>query len=574
MKASIFLISAIAASATASSLLHGRQSYWTVGQTVQTSSGPVNGHPALVESQVSEYLGIPFAKPPVGELRFAAPVAYNGNTTLNGTSFGYTCPAQVTQYNATLVTHSNVSLTTGLEFLGLIGTPLTKQSEDCLTLNVWTKPQTGDSKKAVLVWIYGGGFSSGSSSIPVYNGQHIVEQEDIIVVSINYRVNIFGFPGNPSGTANVGLLDQRLALEWVRDNIENFGGDTSRIIISGQSAGSASVDLYNYAWVEDPIVAGFIPESGTALSWGLPDKPENVAKAWYNVSEALGCGGASSNNVTDCMRTKTTEEIVKGISATTGSGSTLGSFGPTIDDTVVFSNYTERSLAGKFTKKPMLIGNTENEAGLFIALSSLQGLTYPDVEWKLFNLIGFTCPSAYRANFSIQADVPTWRYRYFGSFPDTMIIPNAGAFHAAEIPLLFDTNIVSTPETTEQIAIGKYMRGAWAAFAKDPENGLTNYGWPKYDAGKDTLIRLGYNNQTGTNLASPSLYDAECPVESVAVALTNDSSTTGLTGTSTISSSSSSSSSSTTGPSSGTGSLQVGFHGLFGVVGIVITFLL
>ncbi|KAF7874913.1 hypothetical protein EAF04_002087 [Stromatinia cepivora] len=567
MKVSAFLISAIAASAKASALLQSRQSNWTVGQTVQTTSGPVNGHAALNESQVSEYLGIPFAKPPLGHLRFAAPVVYNGTATLNGTNFGYSCPAQATTYNTTLVEKSNVSLAIGLPLLQTVGTPSTTQSEDCLTLNVWTKPQTGDAKKAVLVWVYGGGFNSGSSSTPSMNGQHIVEQEDVIVVSINYRVNIFGFPGDPDSPANLGLLDQRLAVEWVRDNIENFGGDTSRIIIFGQSAGSASVDLYNYAWVEDPIVAGFIPESGTALSWGLPDQAENVALAWYNVTEAVGCGGASSGNVTACMRTKTTTEIINGISATSGSGGTLGSFGPTVDEIVVFSNYTERSLAGNFTKKPLLIGNNDNEAGLYIATSSLQGLSYPDSYWKTFNLIGFTCPTAYRANYSIQADVTTWRYRYFGSFPDTMIVPNAGAWHAAEIPLLFDTNIANPPETTEQIAIGKYMRGAWAAFAKDPENGLTNYGWPKYEPGKDTLIRLAYNNQTGINIANPSLYDADCPITAAASTSSNGSTSTS-TGTAT------SSSAPATASSSGAGSLELGFMGLVSVMGIGMAFLL
>ncbi|KAF5879482.1 putative carboxylesterase protein [Botrytis fragariae] len=537
MKLSILSISAIAVSANASALLESRQSNWTVGQTVQTSSGPVDGHPSLNNSQVSEYLGIPFAKPPVGDLRFAAPVAYNGTTTINGTNFGYTCPAQTTTYNATVIAQSDVT-STGLGILSLLG-GLTAQSEDCLTLNVWTKPQTGDSKKAVLMWIYGGAFSSGASATPAYIGQYIVEQEDVIVVTFNYRLNIFGFSGSPDSPANVGLLDQRLAVEWVRDNIENFGGDASRITLFGQSAGSASVDLYNYAWVQDPIVAGFIQESGTAQSWGMPSTAEYVATAWYNVSEALGCGGASASNVTSCMRTKNTTEILSGISVTTdspGSFGILGSFLPTVDEIVVFSNYTERSLAGNFTSKPLLIGSNDDEAVLFVTANALQGVSTSDAAAQVINLIGFTCPSGYRANYSTQANVNTWRYRYFGSFPNTMIVPNAGAWHAAEIPLLFDTNLANPPETTEQIAIGKYMRGAWAAFAKNPENGLTTYGWPKYDAAEDTLIRLAYNNQTGTNAANPSLYDANCPTTPV-FSMSMDNATSTSTGTSTSSSS-------------------------------------
>ncbi|KAF7907465.1 uncharacterized protein EAF01_005051 [Botrytis porri] len=560
MKLSVLSIFAIVVFANASAPLESRQSNWTVGQTVQTSSGPVNGHPSLNSSQVSEYLGIPFAKPPVGDLRFAAPVAYNGNTTINGTNFGYTCPAQTTTYNATIIAQSDVT-STGLGLLTLLG-DLTAQSEDCLTLNVWTKPQTGDAKKAVLLWIYGGAFSSGSSASPAYNGQYIVEQEDVIVVTFNYRLNIFGFSGSPDSPANVGLLDQRLAVEWVRDNIENFGGDASRVTLFGQSAGSASVDLYSYAWVQDPIVAGFIQESGTAQSWDLPSTAEYVATAWYNVSEALGCGGASSSNVTSCMRTKNTTEILNGISATpnsSGSFGILGSFLPTVDEIVVFSNYTERSLAGNFTSKPLLIGSNDEEAVLFVAANALQGISTSDVAAQLIDLIGFTCPSGYRANYSIQANVNTWRYRYFGSFPNTMIVPNAGAWHSAEIPLLFDTNLANPPETTEQIAIGKYMRGAWAAFAKNPENGLTNYGWPKYDAAEDTLIRLAYNNQTGTNAVNPSLYDANCPTTPV-FSMSMDNSISTSTGTST--GSSSLGSAPATVSTSGGISLEPGFVGL------------
>ncbi|PQE08409.1 hypothetical protein CJF30_00005273 [Rutstroemia sp. NJR-2017a BBW] len=516
MKASAFLVPAFAASVLASSLPQARQSNWTVGQTVQTSSGPVNGHAASNATGVSEYLGIPFAQPPIGDLRFAAPVAYNGTATINGTNFGYTCPQQSSHYNLSLIQEANIT-TAGINLLQQIGTTITAQSEDCLTLNVWTKPQTGEKKKAVLLWIYGGGFNSGSTAIRAYNGQHIVDEEDVIVVSVNYRVNIFGFPGNPAGPANVGLLDQRLGVEWVRDNIEAFGGDPARITLFGQSAGGASVDLYNYAWVEDPIVAGFIPESGTALSWALPNSAEITTSAWYNVSAKLGCGDASSSaeSVLTCMRTKNTTAILDGISGAGGTAGILGNFVPTADEKVVFSNYTERSAAGNFTKKPVLLGNNDNEAGLFIAQFALQGITYPASFWNAFNIQSFTCPSGVRANVSIQHNVPTWRYRYFGDFPDTEIYPGVGTWHGAEIPLLFDTNIATLAQTQEQIAIGNYVRGAWAAFAKDPEAGLDAYGWPRYEVGSETLLRLAWDNKTGTNAVDPVLYDQYCSLVNI-----------------------------------------------------------
>lgn len=98
-------------------------------------------------------------------------------------------------------------------------------SEDCLSINVWTKPQSGEKAKAVLLWIYGGAFSVGSTNAPYYNGARLADEEDVIVASVNYRVNIFGFPNAPGlPNQNLALLDQRLAVEWLRDNIAAFGG--------------------------------------------------------------------------------------------------------------------------------------------------------------------------------------------------------------------------------------------------------------------------------------------------------------------------------------------------------------
>src|ERR1700712_1809910 len=103
------------------------------------------------------------------------------------------------------------------------------QSEDCLFVNVWTKPQDGEKKKAVLLWIYGGAFTMGDSAFPSTNGASLASLQDLVVVSINYRVNVFGFPSAPTlPTQNPGLRDIRLAVEWLRDNIVNFGGDPER----------------------------------------------------------------------------------------------------------------------------------------------------------------------------------------------------------------------------------------------------------------------------------------------------------------------------------------------------------
>lgn len=301
-------------------------------------------------------------------------------------------------------------------------------------------------------------------------------------------------------------MDQRLAVEWVRDNIEKFGGDTSRITLFGQSAGGASVDLYSYAWANDPIASGFIPESGTAFSFGLPYAKTTSAEAWFNVTKSLGCGDASSDSasVLSCMRSKNSTAILDAIPTASGTDTILSHFGPTVDDTVVFSNYSERTPA----KLPILLGSNNYEAGLFRTEFAEAGLTFPDLFWDVFTLQEFTCPAGIRANASLNASIPVWRYRYFGVFTNTAISSEAGTYHGAEMPMIFDT--LPPASTPEEISISSYMRGAWAAFAKNPAEGLTKYGWPSYNTSGDTLIRLAYDNNTGTNAANPYLYDANC----------------------------------------------------------------
>jgi cholinesterase len=329
----------------------------------------------------------------------------------------------------------------------------------------------------------------------------------------SYRLNIFGFPGIPDHPNNLAVLDQRLALEWVRDNIAGFGGDPDRIILFGQSAGAEAVDFYSYAWTSDPIVKGLIIQSG---STGLAAYPKEVSTAaWYNVTSTLGCGDSGSNSslVLECMRHQTTEDIQKAIPLQVVPGGSAA-FWPTVDETVVFSDYPALAAAGKFIKVPLLIGNTDNEAGFFKAIGTISGVHEPESFWDQFNLATFVCPSATRANASISAHLPTWRYRYFGSFPNLQIQsdPDSGAYHSSELSLLFGTippdGVPGIPPSTEaEHQWEKYIRGAWAIFAKDPKEGLNRIGWPRWNPEKQTLIRLGYGTCTGPNEASPRSYD-------------------------------------------------------------------
>ncbi|RKF65206.1 Cholinesterase [Erysiphe neolycopersici] len=503
-----FTVTASLTALSSSQVLETRQSDWRVGQTVSTSSGPVTGHAAAGSEKVSEYLGIPYAKPPVGNLRFAAPQKFEGSAPINATKFSLSCYASPgSNDTATPEQLLKANLTSQVKVIQTFYTDKNQQSEDCLYLNVWTKPQVGERKKAVMVWIYGGSFTFGSTSITAYNGRHLAALEDVVVVSMNYRLNIFGFPAHPNGTYNVGILDQRLALEWVRDNIENFGGDPSRITLFGESAGSASVDYHSYAWASDPIASSYILQSGTVFSWGLPNSQSMASNAWFSTAVKLGCGDVSSpqDNVLLCMRSKTPDEIYKAFPVGQ-PGSILGPFVPTVDNTIIFSDYPYRKPANL----PVLVGNNDYEGGLFRTEYVIKGIVLTDTFWTDFNINEFNCPSSDRANASLAVKAPLWRYRYMGVFSNLALSSYSGSWHASEVPLIFNVMPETSPSTPFEIHTAKYMRGAWSTFAKDPVNGLSEYGWPRYDPTKDTLIRIANNNTEGPNLINPYRYDADC----------------------------------------------------------------
>ena len=195
---------------------------------VTTSYGQLQG---IDQDRCVAFKGIPFAAPPVGERRFAPPIPPHKWDGVRDT----------TQYRATSLQVPNEGLNTLLPDL----IPDEPQDEDCLYLNVWT-PAADNAKRPVLFWIHGGAFTMGSGSPPLYDGSHLVQRGDVVVVTINYRLGALGFLCLPEGVAgdvrtNFGILDQIQALRWVRDEIVNFGGDPDNITIFGESAGAMSV---------------------------------------------------------------------------------------------------------------------------------------------------------------------------------------------------------------------------------------------------------------------------------------------------------------------------------------------
>jgi carboxylesterase type B len=265
-----------------------------------------------------------------------------------------------------------------------------------------------------------------------------------------------------------------------------------------QSAGAVSVDYYQYAYPEDPIAHAFIQESGVAQAFKDPAPADNLA-VWFNASASLGCGGpmAGIANSLACMRMLPVASILQAIFIANPLEALLGTFGPTADGRTVFDDYSLRGPAGAFARKPLLVGNTFNEAGLFKVLSDAGGGTPVSAEdWALFNQAIFQCPTEKASRYRTDNRSPIYRYLYFGDFPNLALTANppSGAYHTAEIPIVFQTtpDTVTVPSTTAELRISRFLSGAWAEFARNPYSGFRSprYAFPPYNPLSPSLSSL------------------------------------------------------------------------------------
>ncbi|WQF78714.1 Putative carboxylesterase, type B, carboxylesterase type B, carboxylesterase type B, active [Colletotrichum destructivum] len=478
--------------------------------TVQTSNGPITGHLASNSSNVLEYLGIPYVKPPVGDLRFAPPERFIGNSSYEASSFGFDCPLspsrQVNYPDMTPQAQRIIGY-----FASGAGTP---QSEDCLTLNIWTR-QKKEAQKPVIVFFYGGRFAIGNTNSPFYNGKYFAAAQDVVVVTVNYRLNIFGFPGAPGQPQNLGLRDQRAAVEWVRDNIAGFGGDPTKITIAGQSSGGVAVDYWAYAYAEDPIVSGLIAPSGNAFSFPLnsPGVPE---RNWESVVTAVNCTDAA--DVMVCMRAQRWETIKAAAAAVrpTSSSSVLRAippFYPRVDNEIVFDDYVSLTESGSFAKLPILFGNNNNEDGYYRIPAYGNGVVPTPEQVASFLLESFTCPNSYQAEARRAQGVPAWVYRYFGDWDNTRLFPTSGAYHGVDLHMVFGASedVSGIAASEPQRRTTALVQRAWAAFAGDPVDGLSSVvGWPRFDPGEESLVLLAVENSPEARFVKPEVYDAPC----------------------------------------------------------------
>jgi para-nitrobenzyl esterase len=468
---------------------------------VKIDTGKVKGK---ADGAISAFLGIPYAAPPVGNLRWKAPApAAKWSGTRDATKFGSRC-MQGPVYSDMVFRDPGIN-------------------EDCLYLNVWA-PKKSSEKLPVMVWIYGGGFVAGATSEPRQEGTHLAKH-GVVVVSMNYRLGVFGFFAHPdlivesghSSAGNYGLLDQVAALEWVKRNIAAFGGDPGNVTIFGESAGSFSVSALLASPLTKGLIHKAIGESGAAFGVsGLRFDPvTTVAPRHAKFAEE----SLSAKTIAEA-RAVPAQTILDAAMDASKRGSFR--FGPDIDGYFLSESVPAIFAAGKQHDVPLLAGWNHDEGGFTVekdksAVESLKAYaekTYGEKAAEFLKLYpGDTEEQAIRSMKDSAGDQfiafstwrwlqaqkktgksPVYRYRFDQSHPsDPKRPPNAGAYHSAEIEYVFGQ---LDPETwiswrPEDRTLSEAMQTYWSNFAKagDPNgppslaaNSPSLPHWPAYDA--------------------------------------------------------------------------------------------
>ncbi|KAJ8416794.1 hypothetical protein AAFF_G00326720 [Aldrovandia affinis] len=328
--------------------------------TVTTLQGRVRGvrMPVPDRGHVTAFLGIPYAEPPLGKKRFRKAEPKELWTDVFDAS---TYPNACFQF----VDNSSPGFP-GIEMWN----PNREMSEDCLYLNVWVPASPRPHNLTVMVWIYGGGFYSGSSSLDVYDGKYLAFTEKVVVVSMNYRLGAFGFlalHGSSEAPGNVGLLDQRLALQWVQENIQFFGGNPKQVTIFGESAGGASVGMHLLSPDSRPTFSRAIMQSGVPNCPWATVSPAEARRRATLLAKLVGCQGGNDTELVNCLRNRRPQELIDQEWQVLPYSSLFRfSFVPVIDGVVLPDTPEAMLSSGNFKDTQILLGVNQDEGSYFL----------------------------------------------------------------------------------------------------------------------------------------------------------------------------------------------------------------
>ncbi|KAH8009645.1 hypothetical protein HPB51_018913 [Rhipicephalus microplus] len=419
---------------------------------VHTAKGPVRGLAAESPTgkPVDVFYGIPYAKPPVGRYRFRHPKPndpWKGvlDATVKPKSCFQTVDTFFGDFRGSLMWNAN-----------------TNMSEDCLTLNVWVpRPRPNASHPAaVLVWIYGGGFYSGTSTLDVYDGRTLVAEERVVLVSMNYRVASLGFLclDHPEVPGNAGLFDQLMALQWVQENIAAFGGNPRNVTLFGESAGAVSASMHLLSPLSRDLFSQAILQSGTAIApWGVHDRHTALQSA-LRLAETLHCphDERQLEAMLACLREQDPEMIVN--SETGNFGVVEFPFVPVVDGAFLDESPQESLAARNFKKTNLLLGSNRDE-GTYFLIYYLTELFRRDESVYLgredfVRAVRELNPLVYAYYFTHRSSVSAW--------PQWM-----GVIHGEEIAFLFGEPLnKSLGYRPDEQALSRRMMRYWANFAK------------------------------------------------------------------------------------------------------------
>lgn len=482
---------------------------------VRTELGVVRGQSV---SGTWAYRGIPFAAPPVGDLRFMPPqpaACWSG--VRDASAFGAECFQR--------------------QFLADGGT-LDEGSEDCLTLNVWAPADAGTSLP-VLFFVHGGGNQNGSTSgsrggTVLYDGAALAAHEGVVVVTTQYRLGPLGFLARASlqtdaGVGNYGLLDQQAALRWVRTNIAAFGGDPSRVLLFGESAGALNTCTH----LASPGSAGLFSSAGVESGACLASSTAvRFAQAEPFVMRA-GCLGASDEAA--CLRQAPAAALLEGLSPVFEDGFASPVWGATIDGVTLTGAPLDVIRAGRGNLVPVLVGSNADEAALTappvvtpaevtallarfpepgrsqLAALYPPGTTNAEARRSFIALATdaqFTC-NARRLARAAGTFAPTWRYFFDHHLPGVQGTA-LGAFHGVELFYVFrglERSPLGTLAGADDRFVTDYVGASWASLARTGDvNGQGRTPWPR-NAGNDELMIIG-----PTPMASNGVRTAQCDV--------------------------------------------------------------
>lgn len=465
---------------------------------VKTDKGYISG---IIENNIQVFKGIPYAAPPVGDLRFMPPIAHTvWVDTLATTNFG----PVATQYSGNKV----------------IG------SEDCLSLNLYT-PKADDHKRAVVVWIHGGSLTNGSGK--GMNGHAFADHYDIVTITINYRLGAFGFlymgdvDKRYAQSGNCGVLDVIEALKWIKQNIASFGGDPNRVTIMGESAGAKLISAVMVSPRSKGLFQQCILESGSVQCIRDTATAKDVRA---ELLKQLGIGAKDAAK----LLTVPADSLIKAQGKITAGIGGNSRFGPVYDGPTIPLNAYKYAAGTNMPRVKVLIGTNENEGAAFTGKNDdykhpMHTVFYPlfgegnsEIVYEAYkNQVKTDSPYAamvkiltqymyqmhsYRLAKVLTANnIPVWMYRY--KYQNNNIF---GARHGDELHYIWDaTKILSSADDTAKKQLAKNMHGAWVSFIKTGNPNISTLpAWPNY---KNDSRQIMIFDTADKITALPEVYD-------------------------------------------------------------------